>query len=138
MLSSVGYQSEKPERKEMPTKPMQLGITHRRFCDVAIINCSGRLVVGQQTEELFEAVRNAMDTSRWVLLNLDGVNSVDSCGLGALVLLHRFADAGMCDLKICSLSRSVSDLLHLTKLHTVLDLHATEDRAIESFFRAAA
>ncbi len=138
MSSAIGYQGERPVPKYNFGKPAKLLITERRFCDVVIFDCSGRLVVGNHTEQLFEAVRTAMDSSRWLLVNLSGVSAVDSGGLGILVLLHRFADAGLCDLKICSLPRHISDLLHLTGLHMVLDVHANEDRAIESFYRTAA
>lgn len=115
-----------------------LYIEQRSFDDIAILDCAGRIVFREETEALFEAVHLTMSNCRCVLLNLSGVHRLDSGGLGMLVLLHQFVGAGFCQLKICGADPQISELITLTKLNTLLDLYATENDAIASFFCGAA
>jgi anti-sigma B factor antagonist len=69
-----------------------------------------------------------------VILNLAGVDYIDSTGLGSLVIcftsLHK-AGGGM---RLLNVSRRNIQLLILTKLATVFELFDDEQSAVNSFF----
>jgi anti-anti-sigma factor len=113
----------------------QLQIERRTLGEIAILDCTGRIVVRREAEFLFDAVAFAIERSRSVLLNLDGVSAVDSGGLGILILLQRFAETFSCDLKLCNANARVAEIVDLTGLRQVLGLHRSEDDAIKSYFR---
>jgi anti-sigma B factor antagonist len=120
---------------DAPMNTGQLQIERRTLGEITILDCTGRIVVRREAEFFFDTVAFAIERSRSVLLNLDGVSAIDSGGLGALVLLQRFAETFSCDLNLCSAKPHIAEVISLTGLHQVLDLHRSEDDAIKSYFR---
>lgn len=72
-----------------------------------------------------------------IVLNLGEVNYIDSGGLGTLVGLHTTAQKAGATIKLANLTKRVGDLLQVTKLLTVFDVHESEYGALESFRTAA-
>jgi anti-sigma B factor antagonist len=66
------------------------------------------------------------------------VNYIDSGGLGTLVSLYTTARNAGGAMKLASVSRNVSDLLQLTKLHTIFEVFEDTDAAAQSFKMGAA
>ena len=73
-----------------------------------------------------------------IVLNLGGVNYIDSGGLGTLVSLYTTARNSGGAIKLANLTQRVDDLLQVTKLVTVFEVYDSEDQAIESFQKNAA
>ena len=69
---------------------------------------------------------------RKMVLNLADVKSVDSAGLGELVLLHMWAEAAGYSLKLSCPNSSVRHLLELTNLVSVLDVYASVAEAVSA------
>lgn len=68
-----------------------------------------------------------------VLLNLGEVSYIDSSGIGELVSgFTTVANQGG-QLKLLGLTKRVKDLLQITKLYTVFEVHDDEAAAIRSF-----
>jgi anti-sigma B factor antagonist len=68
-----------------------------------------------------------------ILLNLGDVTYIDSAGIGELVSGYTaVANAGGV-LKLLNLTKRVKDLLQITKLYTVFDVHDDEAHALRSF-----
>ena len=64
---------------------MALGV-HTQVCgDVFILRCDGRIVFGDEGAVLRERVGNMLSGSPKIVVNLTGVNYIDSGGLGILV-----------------------------------------------------
>jgi anti-sigma B factor antagonist len=61
------------------------------------------------------------------------VNYVDSTGLGELVSAYRLIKSEGGELKLLGINKKVTDLLQITKLYTVFDIHNDEGQAIASF-----
>ena len=57
--------------------------------DIAIINCSGTIVLGESTTRLRETATAA--AARCIVLDLEEITSVDAAGLGTLVFLQQWA-----------------------------------------------
>jgi anti-sigma B factor antagonist len=69
--------------------------------------------------------------NRKIVLNLDGVDFVDSSGLGAIVSsLKAIGNDG--DLVICGISETVMALFRLTRMNRVFQIFSTEDEALKA------
>jgi anti-anti-sigma factor len=71
--------------------------------------------------------------ARKVLLNLAEVSYIDSAGLGELTAAYTSVKNRGGQLKLLNLTKRVHDLLQITKLSTVFELHDDEKTAIASF-----
>jgi anti-sigma B factor antagonist len=115
----------------VPVK-MQTGV--RKIEDVAIIDVSGRITLGEGTVILRDTLRGLLEKGQTkILLNLHEVGYVDSSGIGELVKSYTTVRNHGGHMKLVNLSKRVHDLLQLTKLHTVFDIEADEASAIQSF-----
>ncbi len=117
---------------------MQLKMTKRTVDGILAIECSGRIVFGEETSLLRDEVKKAIaDNIKRIVLNLGEVNYIDSGGLGTLVALHTTAHNAGASVKLANLTKRVDDLLQVTKLLTVFDVYNSEYEALESFRTAA-
>jgi anti-sigma B factor antagonist len=113
---------------------MALSIGTREVSHVTILDLQGRIVLGDEIDELRSAIRNLIDEGKKkIILNLAEVDYIDSSGVGALVggfIAVRNAGG---ELKLLNLSQKVHDVLHVTKLYTVFDIRDDEFHAVKSF-----
>lgn len=116
---------------------MQLKITSKTVDGILVIECSGRIVFGEESSLVREQVKQAIPDNKRIVLNLGEVNYIDSGGLGTLVALHTTALNAGTTIKLANLTKRVGDLLQVTKLLTVFDVSNSESEAIESFRKAA-
>jgi anti-anti-sigma factor len=114
---------------------MGLKIATRNLGDVVIVSCDGRIVFGEESAALREKVRDLIPQNRNIIINLKGVDYIDSGGLGTLVGLYSTAQKAGGEVKLCHLTHRVRDQLQITKLITVFDCHETEDSAAKAFQR---
>jgi anti-sigma B factor antagonist len=114
---------------------MPLSVDSREIEGIQIIDLSGRLVAGPEATEMRRAFEELRDQSKnRVVLNLRGVEYIDSTGLGTLVIGHSIASDSGGSMKLLNLSRRSAQLLILTKLSTVFEMFDDEQSAINSFF----
>jgi len=117
---------------------MQLKLNKRMVDGIVAIGCSGRIVFGDESSLLREEVKKTIgDGSKRIVLNLGEVSYIDSGGLGTLVALHTTAHNSGGTIKLASLTKRVGDLLQVTKLLTVFEVHNSEYDALEAFRTAA-
>jgi len=108
--------------------------TCREIGDVAVIDFSGKITLGEASATLRHMVRELIERGhRKILLNLDDVDYIDSSGIGELVGAHTTVHTAKGELKLMNLSRRVNDILQITRLFTVFDIQANEDAALRSF-----
>jgi len=116
---------------------MQLKLSTRNKDEILVVDCSGRIVFGDEASLLRDRIKSAILENNRIVLNLDQVNYIDSGGLGTLVALHTTALNAGGHIKLASLTSRVGDLLQITKLLTVFDVHNSVAEAVESFRKAA-
>jgi len=116
---------------------MQLKLATRTNEGVLVVDCTGRIIFGEESSLLREEVQKAVSENKRILLNLGEVNYIDSGGLGTLVALDTTARNAGSTIKLAKLTKRVGDLLQVTKLLTVFDVHDSEAEAIESFRKVA-
>jgi len=114
-----------------PTK-MQTGT--REIGDVTVLDISGRITLGEGSVMLRDIVRDLADKgNKRIILNLGEVNYIDSSGLGELVKTHTTIRNKGGELKLANLNKRVNDLLRMTRLAAVFDIHKDEVNALNSF-----
>ena len=104
---------------------------------VLVVDCSGRLVFGEESASLRDTVKKLLAQSPRIVMNLQEVNYIDSGGLGTLVSLFTTARNAGGALKLACLSQRVGDLLQLTKLFTIFEVFNEAEDAAKSFNAAA-
>ena len=117
---------------------MQLKLATKTKDGILVVDCTGRIVFGEESSLIRETVKKAVSESNRIVLNLGEVSYIDSGGLGTLVGLRTSAQNAGGTIKLTNLTKRVGDLLQVTKLLTVFDVHNSEGEAIESFRKAAA
>jgi len=103
-----------------------------------VVDCSGRLVFGEESASLRDTVKKLLAESPKVVLNLHDINQIDSGGLGTLVSLFTTARSAGGAIKLARLSQRVGDLLQVTKLFTIFEVFDDEEKAAKSFNKTAA
>lgn len=117
---------------------MQLKLSTRILDGVLIVDCNGRIIFGEESAALRDTIRNLIADNPRLVLNLSGVNYIDSGGLGTLVALYTAAHNMNGSIKLSSLTQRVGDLLQVTKLLTVFEVYDEEQKAVQSFREGAA
>jgi anti-sigma B factor antagonist len=111
-------------------KDLQLTLEAHPYGGAVVLHCSGRLIFHDKANALSATVGEILPTARRMILDLAGVESVDSAGLGELVLLHMWAEAAGYSLKFASPNKFVRQLLELTNLVSVLDVYSSVPEAV--------
>jgi anti-sigma B factor antagonist len=106
----------------------------RQVNGVTVVDVSGRITLGEGSSTLRETVRDLLNRGqKKILLNLGDVTYIDSSGIGELVSGFTTVTNQGGQLKLLNLTKKVHDLLQITKLYTVFDVHDDETGAIRSF-----
>jgi len=89
--------------------------------DITVLHCAGRIVIGEETVSLRDAIAS-LATSRIIILDLAEVHRIDAAGLGALLAARQWTLARTKSLKLMNVTRDVERLLRLTHLYTVFEI----------------
>ena len=112
----------------------ELNISERQGGDVTVLDMSGKITIGEGSVALRMAIRRLLEESKKrILLNLAGVNYIDSSGIGELVSSYTAINKEGGQLKLLNLTQKLQDLLTITKLLTVFDVYESESEALSSF-----
>ncbi|MFY9751206.1 MAG: STAS domain-containing protein [Candidatus Acidiferrales bacterium] len=113
---------------------MALQGTCRDMGEVAIIDFSGKITLGEGSSTLRKTVRELLDQGkRKILLNLSDVDYIDSSGIGEMVSAYTTVRNAQGELKLVYLTKRVHDLIQITRLFTVFDVQPDEAAALQSF-----
>ena len=112
---------------------MKLQTATRNVGEVAVVDCRGRIVLGDETAELRQLVRNLIGLSPRIVLNLTQVNHIDSNGIGMLVGLYVAAKNANAAIKLAGLVDHVRSVMETTRLSTIFETYNTVEEAVASF-----
>ena len=113
---------------------MSMKTSNRQVDGVTIVDCSGRITLGEGSVILRDSVRELLGKgNKKILLNLGDVNYIDSSGIGELVSAYTTVKNQGGELKLLNLTKKVHDLLQITKLYTVFDVKDDETSAVKAF-----
>jgi anti-sigma B factor antagonist len=118
---------------------MKMTATTRQIDFVTIVDISGEIVLGEECTSLRNLISDLLNPGHTrILLNLAGVNCIDSAGsaylIGSLVSVRKRRG----DLKLLNPTKRVWAVMQLFKLHTVFDVREDEAAAVRSFGESAA
>ena len=97
--------------------------------DVIVVGCKGR-IYGDEATALSHRVTQLLPQARHLVLDLSRVEAIDGAGLGKLVDLFNHARGSGCAVKLVGPRKQVRELLELTNLVSVFEIHGTLDQAI--------
>jgi anti-sigma B factor antagonist len=103
------------------------GVEILSFENVSKLN----ILVAQSLKE--EIAQYLNKPGKKIVLNLEGVEYVDSSGFGALLSILRNAKNNESTFKICNISEDVMELVKLLQLHNVFEIHNSVDECVNSF-----
>ena len=106
-----------------------LSLETRVTDDVAFICCRGRIAYGIEAAALSGEIAEIAPQTRCVVIDLSGVEMIDAAGLGALISVALTAQASQCSVKLAAPGNLIRQLLELTKLTSVFEVHPTLDAA---------
>jgi anti-sigma B factor antagonist len=120
------------EKKEMNSMTSKL--TTREKGDVTIMDISGKLTLGEGLSAFREKMCELVEArSKRVLVNMASVSRIDSCGIGQLAVAYTTITSAGGEMKLLNLDDHLHELLRITKLCDIFEIHRDEDLAIESF-----
>src|SRR6202165_3034769 len=113
--------------------PVRMQTTTRQIGDIAVVDISGRITLGEGNVMLREIVRELTAKGNTkIVLNLGEVQYIDSSGVGDMVRTETTVTNQDGQLRLVNLNKRVNDLLQMTKLSAVFDIDKDEVSAIRS------
>jgi anti-sigma B factor antagonist len=101
--------------------------------DVPILHCTGRLVFGDEAAAFRERIKNILLGTNQIVVNLSGIEYIDSGGLGTLVGTLASTRIRHGEIKLVRPVQRVAALLRRTRLHTVFKSYESDDDAVAAF-----
>jgi anti-sigma B factor antagonist len=113
---------------------MALHIGERELQDVRVLDLAGRLVAGPESTDFIDLVKRLVGSvGAKIILNLKSLTTIDSTGLGAMVVVRSAAVAAGGEIKLLNASQRHINLLVLTRLATLFPSFNDESEAVRSF-----
>lgn len=108
--------------------------TSRNVGNVELIKLEGKITIGSGDSQLREVITNAINSGKNnLLLDMSGVTTIDSSGIGELVGSYTTVTNRNGKLKLLHLPAKLNELLHVTQLITVFEVYENEQEAVNSF-----
>jgi anti-sigma B factor antagonist len=108
--------------------------TSRTVDNVEIISLQGKITIGAGDTQLREVITNTINAGKTnILLDMSGVTTIDSSGIGELVGSYTTVTNRGGKLKLLHLPAKLNELLHVTQLITVFEVYEQEQEAVGSF-----
>jgi len=102
--------------------------------EVAILDLKGKFVLGEAEDAFHAGMAQALEGGRTrILLNLKDVGMMDSSGLGEIVRAKATAAKKGAQMKLLNTQGKVHEMLMLTQLTGVFEIHQDEAKAVASF-----
>ncbi len=113
---------------------MTFQATTRELQGVTVIDASGSLTLGGGGTALRDLLHvMASKGQKKFLLNLRDLHFIDSFGIGELVRSYATVRKRGGELKLVHVTKKVQDLLEITRIHTLFEIHTNEHTALGGF-----
>ena len=109
-------------------------LKERRVGNVTILDLQGRLVLDDGDDQLRDRIAALSDEGRInVLVNLQDVTYVDSCGIGVLIAKYVSLRRKGGSVKLMNLTPRSHHLMEISKLLGVFETYESEEQALASY-----
>jgi anti-sigma B factor antagonist len=113
---------------------MGLQIVARKASEVTILDLQGRVTIGKGNDALATGLREAMEGGcKKLLVNLRGVNQIDSSGISTIVRAFVTLTRAGGGLKLLNATGRVHEVLEVTRLLASIPHFTAEPEALKSF-----
>ena len=111
-----------------------MNVTSEQSGDVVVVNAGPARLMHPSLSEFSTFVRGELAKgSRKIVINLGGVEYVDSAAIGCLMDLYRQATALGATLKLAGIQRRVETMLTLTGVNQFIEMYPDAAAAVQSF-----
>src|SRR5580704_17790219 len=117
---------------------MALKANTSKMDGVTVVYLSGAILFGEESASLRALVKDLLNQSTHIVLDLGDVTYIDSGGLGTLVALYASARKIGGDIRLARVGQRANEVLTITKLITLFEVFDKTEKAVASFKRAAA
>ena len=118
---------------------MSVKVTIHEADGVSVVGLNGRIVLGEESGVLREAVKGLMAAGKKkIVLNMSNVTYIDSAGLGILVAAYVSAKTQGALIRLCALGHKFREVLQITRFLTIFEVYDTPEAAIDSFLESNA
>jgi len=107
-------------------KDMELKVQIECLQDVAVVNCSGRMVRGTALDQFRRRIEQ-LDRVRVLVLDVSEVDHLDAGGLGTLLLVRRWAMRNSVRMKLVNPPVFFRDLLEATHLTSLFEISSLKE-----------
>jgi len=108
--------------------------TTRSVNGIELIKLDGKITIGSGDQQLRDVITTALTSGKdKILLDMSGVTTIDSSGIGELVGSYTTVANRGGKLKLLHLPSKLNELLHVTQLITVFEVYENEQEAVSSF-----
>lgn len=113
-----------------------MDILQRRTGNVVVLDIHGPISLGESKEKFARTMDTLFEQKGInVLVNFEGINYLDSTGIGELVgYMNKFTENHR-HLKILNPQERIRKLLKITKLDSIFEIYEDEKAALKSFPR---
>ncbi len=102
--------------------------------NAVVITLSGNVMGGDESVEFLDAIKKFIESGKKnIVINLGEVKFLNSSGLGMLISAHTTVTKAEGKLKLSNIGDKIENLLVITKLITIFEVHETVEKAVESF-----
>ena len=113
---------------------MALQIVEKESSGVTVLEISGRVTLGDESNELRTKIKDLLaQGKKRLVLDLGNISYIDSAGLGTLVAGYTSAQSQGASMKLANLTKRFREQLNITKLVTVFDVYDSVEAAVKSF-----
>lgn len=103
------------------------GVVIASFVEISRFNA----LISEQVKEELKILFTGPGTK--LVIDLSGVQFIDSSGFGVFLSVNRAANSRSGQLKICNVRKEVMQLFKLLQLHHIFEIYNTQEEAIKSF-----
>jgi anti-sigma B factor antagonist len=101
---------------------------------IGLVEVSGSLVGGDETDKLRQAVAGFVDRNyEKLVIDLSNVTYINSTGIGVLVSAQTSYSRKGWQIKISGLNKNINNIFVITKLTLVFDVADTKEEATKGF-----
>jgi anti-anti-sigma factor len=126
----AGNRAASPAHDRKSDKRLALSLETEHCGSAVVLHCQGRLIFRHGASALSEIVAEVLPAAQRMVVDLAGVEAVDSASLGEVVLTQMWADAAGYTLKFANPSPPVRQLFETTNIVSVFDVYTSVPEAL--------
>lgn len=125
----------KQSKKVQIASESRVKVTSKKVTDtLAALEIEDKLMTDEHIKMLQTALAEVLEEGfKQIVIDLSKIKRINSSGLGSLISLYNMARNKEAEMKIGGLNEFVKNVLNITKLTEVFEIHPSQEEGIKSF-----